>query len=137
MQDYLIENGIILPPQRLFVQVPIEFIRCEEYTVREKMIYMYIWTYGITHKVGFPAQPTIAKDLGIGVSTLRNDLKSLERKNGLLMIERRYIGTKEKTTSLYYLGKITTDGTFSKEYLDSVRNLYPDKLKYIPKPIYR
>ena len=133
MQDYTTENGIILPPQKLFIQVPLPFIRSQEFNLKEKMIYMYIWTYGITSKVGFPGQQRIAKDLGISVPTLIKGLDSLEEKNGLLRIHQVYEGTKEKSTCLYYLGEITDDGTFSKTYLNVIKELYPNKVRYIPK----
>ena len=138
-QEMISENGIILPPSQrnLFIQVPIDFIRDGNLTVTEKMVYMYIWTYGITTKVGHPSQDRMSKDLGVSKPTLRRIMDGLEKKNALLRITRFYYGTKEKTTSLYYLNEITTDGTFSKTYLNPVKNLYKDRKTYIPKPIYK
>lgn len=133
MNQYISENGIILPHQQLFIQVPIEFIRNPKFTINEKILYQYIWTFGITHKVAFPSQELISKDLGMSKPTLRKTMDSLEKKNGLLRIQQVFEGTKGKTTCLYYLGEITKDGSFSNKYLKTVLDIYPDKVKYIPK----
>lgn len=115
-----------------FIQVPNSFIRREDLSINEKMMYMYLWGYGIDRRPSYPSHDKIAKHLNIGRSTVIRTLKTLEEKGGLYILNRYNKETKAKTTNLYYLAEIdNNNGSFIDSSLEIVKRLYPNKIAYI------
>lgn len=130
----MIENSDtgVIAPSSYFIQVPNSFIRNENLSVTEKMMYMYILGFGFDRRGVYPSQTRMMKELGLSRPTIIKTLKSLEEKGGLYIINRYYKNKKEKTTNLYYLCEIdSSTGDFNKKYLDIVKALYPEKKIYI------
>ena len=127
----LYSNGVI-NSNNYFTQVPNSFVRNENLTHYEKLLYIYIWGYGGDRRGSYPSHSLMVKHLGFSKSTIKRTLKSLEDKNGLYIINRVKKKTKEKSTNVYYLAEIDLNtGAFVKESLDIVRQLYPNKIIYI------
>ena len=123
-------NGVITP-RSYFVQVPNSFMRNPNLTMQEKSMYIYLWGFGGENMNAYPSQARMIKELGISRPTIYKILKSLEDKGGLYILNRKY-KNEEKTTNLYYLCAINNnDGCFIKDYLNIVKDLYPDKILYI------
>ena len=82
-----------------FTIAPNELIRCEHLHPYEKLIYLYLKSRQGANEHAWPSQRRIAKELGIGLSTVKRYLDSLE---DLRLIRRtsRFIGG-ERITSLY------------------------------------
>lgn len=124
-------NGVITP-QNYFVQVPNSFIRNPKYTSNEKMMYIYLWGFGGESLNSYPGQSRMIRDLGWSKPTVINVLKKLEEKSGIYIVNRKFRGTNEKATNLYYLAKINTNtGDFIENSIDIIKQVYPDKLAYI------
>ena len=124
-------NGVITP-QNYFVQVPNSFIRNPKYTSNEKMMYIYLWGFGGDSLNSYPGQSRMIRDLGWSKPTVINVLKKLEEKGGIYIVNRKFRGTNEKATNLYYLAKINTNtGDFIENSIDIIKQVYPDKLAYI------
>lgn len=125
-------NGVVLTQEEIFVQVPNSFIRNPEYSVGEKIVYIYLWGYGINSGKVYPSQNKISKDLGLSKPTVIKILNQLEDKKGILILNRVLKDSKEKTTNLYCLSKINQqNGSFDSSYLDILKTAYPNKCIYI------
>ena len=90
-----------------FVIMPINFIRSKNYTNNEKMVYIYLFTYGIKSKMAFPKIDRIAKDLSMSKVTVIKCIKNLCEKK-LLAVRKRRNGSKEN--NIYYLTDIKKNG---------------------------
>lgn len=90
-----------------FVVMPINFIRSKEYSNNEKMVYVYLFSYGIKSKVAFPKIDTIAKDLSMSKVTVIKCINNLCEKK-LLAVRKRKNGSKEN--NVYYLTDIKKNG---------------------------
>ena len=124
-------NGVVTP-QNYFVQVPNSFIRNPKYTSNEKMMYIYLWGFGGESLNSYPGQSRMIRDLGWSKPTVINVLKKLEEKGGIYIVNRKFRGTNEKATNLYYLAEINTNtGDFIENSIDIIKQVYPDKLAYI------
>ena len=137
---YKEKNGVILKRKEMFVQVPIEFICNATYNDKSKLLYIYLWTYGITDKKGaYPSQQRIARDLGWSKSTVIRTLSTLKGEGGVYIIN-RYIknenGTFEKTSNLYYLAELE-NGFFKydQSIIDVLNIRYPKGKEEIEKPL--
>lgn len=125
-------TGVYKNSQTYFIQVPNSFMRNTELNLYEKGLYLYIWGYAGDKKGAYPSHQKMMKHLGISKSTVIRNLKTLEEKGGICMLNRIKKDTKEKSTNIYYLADIDiNDGTFIKESIDIVKKLYPDKTIYI------
>lgn len=109
------------------IHVPINFIKYNKYSVNEKILYQYLWTFGITKMYSYPSQESITKDLGLSRTTIWRTLKDLENHNGLYIISRYDSKTGKKLHNLYYLAQINKDGSFDKNSLDIVKFRFPTK----------
>ena len=124
-------NGVVTP-QNYFVQVPNSFVRSLELDTNEKMMYIYLWGFGGESRAMYPGQARMMKELGWSKNKVIKILKSLEEKGGLYIINRVKKDTKEKVTNLYYLCAIdNSTGNFKKDYLNIVKQVYPDKITYV------
>lgn len=122
----------VVTSQTYFIQVPNSFMRNPDLNIYEKSLYMYIWGYGGDRRGAYPSQGLMVKHLGISKSTVIRNLKSLEEKGGICILNRIKKATKEKSTNIYYLADIeVNDGTFIKKSIDIVKQIYPDKIVYI------
>ena len=124
-------NGV-LSPNRATVDIPILFLRNKKYTIYEKILYQYLLTYSTNHGDAYPSLERMQLELGLSRPTLIKHLKSLEEKNGVLILNRINKETNEKDTNLYYLGEIIyKTGDFNKSYLDLVKMIFPNKKIFI------
>lgn len=129
-EEQLRKGGIIAPKQ-LHLQVPVKFISNGNYTVNEKMFYLYLWSCGIVKKYGYPGRSKILADTGLSISTQKRLLTRLEELGGVYVIRRFEKGTKKKLTNLYYLADISIDGSFNPSSLEIIRKVYPDKIYFV------
>ena len=129
-EEYLEQHGVT-PKDKLFIQVPISFIRNNNYKVMDKMLYMYLWTYSIKYKYAYPTQNTIAKDLKLTRKTVNMRLQDLENVGGIYIINRYKRNTKEKLPNLYHLADIDTKGNFDKDSLNILYKVFPNKIYYV------
>lgn len=125
-------DGVMLDSSEMFVQVPNSFMRNRSLNVTEKVLYIYIWGYGVSTGQAYPSQTRIMDDLGISKPTIRKTLASLQEKKAILILNRIFKGTNEKSTNLYCLCRIDyKTGEFDNEYLEKLKVIYPDKKVYI------
>lgn len=82
-----------------FTMVPNELIRSDQLHPYEKLIYSYLKSRQGANEHAWPSQKRMAAEIGLGLSTVKLYLNSLE---GIRLIRRtsRYIGG-ERITSLY------------------------------------
>lgn len=126
------ENGGVIAPPTYFTQVPDMFSRRTDLTIQEKMIFIYLWGYGSNKQYAFPSQTRMLTELGISKPTLISILKSLEKKGGLYIVHQYKGHSREKTVNLYYICAINpVDGCFISDYFNTVRALYPNKVRNI------
>lgn len=123
---------IALTANTIFIQVPNSFMRNENLTINQKMIYLYLWGYGIDLRPSYPSHATMKKHLGLSKPTIIEILKKLEELGGVYIINRIKKKTKAKTTNLYYLAEIDNKtGCFVDESLQMIRALYPEGNKVV------
>ena len=135
LMEYVRQANGVVAPKDLFLQVPIEFIRNNQYTPNEKTLFLLLWTYGIGSKTVYPSQSRLAKQMGTTAKTIRSILQKLEEKEGIYIVQ-QYIGdTKEKTSNLYFLSEVTKDGEFKKGYFDVLKIRFKEKKNIIEKPL--
>lgn len=123
-------KGVIINSQNYFIQLPNSFTRNINLNIYEKMIYIYLWGFAGNSQYGYPGMARISRELGITKPTIIKTLKSLEEKNGLYIINRKYAKNKKiKATNLYYLAEIDyNNGSFMSGSLEIVKQVYPDKI---------
>lgn len=82
-----------------FTMVPNEILRSDQLNIYEKAIYAYLKSRQGANEHAWPSQKRMAKELSIGLTTLKKNLDSLEE---IRLIRRtsRFIGG-ERITSLY------------------------------------
>ena len=128
-------NGYVhIPRTELFIQTKLSFIQNSEYDVYQKMIYMLLHTYGIDYRGVYPTHLRIATQLKISKRKVITVLNELEDVGGIYIVNRKYKGTNQKISNLYYLAEISKDGFFIRESLDIVKERYPDKVVELDKP---
>lgn len=115
-----------------FTQIPNSFIRNTHITTNEKIMYIYLYGFGVQSKNMYPGQSRIIKELGWSKSKVISVLNRLEKSGRIYIINRCYEITNERATNLYYLSDIdnSTDG-FITDSLNVVKAIYPNKIKYI------
>lgn len=125
-------NGVV-SPQSYFVPVPNSFVRNLNLTVYEKMIFIYLWGFGGGEKKHcYPSQGRMSKELKISKSTIIRNLKTLEEKGFVYVINQYKAITKEKISNLYYLCEIDNEiGDPKPRYFELVAQVYPDKIRII------
>ena len=125
-------SGVVLSYASLYTPTPILFLRNPDLTIEEKIMYQYLWGFGIEKMQSYPSQARMINDLGIGKNKVIRILKSLELKGGVYIINRFKKGTKEKTTNLYCLIPIDNKtGGFEDGYMNALQTLYPSKQIFI------
>jgi DNA-binding MarR family transcriptional regulator len=106
-----------------FVIAENAFINNPNYTMTEKIVFLSLCTYAGKGKSCFPGQNGIAKNLGIARETVSRTIKSLVKKNGLLVIY-QITESNRKTVNTYILADIDQQtGEFVPESLDMFRCL--------------
>lgn len=126
-----VSGGVVAPPT-YFTQVPDMFSRRTDLSLKEKMLFIYLWGYGSNKNYAFPSQSRMLKELGISLPTLINTLKSLEDKGGLYIVNQYKKSTNERTVNLYYICAVDPiDGSFIEDYFKAVKMLYPEKVRMI------
>jgi len=71
-----------------FTKVPNSLINSEILTIFEKMVWIAIKRYKMTHETCWPSHDTISKKAGCGVSSVKLAIKGLEEK-GWIMVEKK------------------------------------------------
>jgi DNA-binding MarR family transcriptional regulator len=71
-----------------FTKVPNSFIMSENFTSYEKLVFIVLSKYKMTHQTCWPSHKTIAKNSGYSISTVKKALKGLETK-GKIIKERK------------------------------------------------
>ena len=125
------DNDFVKIPKQLFIQVPIEFIKYPEYKMKYKMLYMCIWTYGISNKYGYPSQSTLAYNLNTSVRNVISTLAELQDLGGIFILRRYSKTTKERLHNLYYLAEINKDGSFNTDSLEILYTRFPTHITFV------
>lgn len=63
-----------------FTMVPNSFIMSEDFTSYEKLIWIILNKYKMTHQTCWPSHKTVSKNSGCSISTVKKALKGLEIK---------------------------------------------------------
>lgn len=106
-----------------------------KYTPLEKALYHYLKGLENTQiKGAFPSHEKIIECMGITKMTLIKALKSMEEKNMIFILKRRWYDTKKQTSNLYFFNSYNKQtGEFYTNGLESLYKEYPNKkaLAYI------
>lgn len=113
-----------------FIQIENSFINNSQYSIYEKMVYMSLCTYAIDKNNCYPSQTTIAKNLNISRTMVIKAMQGLEKKSGLLIINRK-AESNRKISNLYILSEIDCNsGMFIAESLKEFKQ-YKNKIVVI------
>ena len=88
-----------------FIQIENSFINNCQYSIYEKMVYISLCTYAMDKNNCYPSQTTIAKNLNISRTMVIKAMQGLEKKSGLLIINRK-AESNRKISNLYILAEI-------------------------------
>ena len=124
-------NGIVVQPNGGFVTTYNSFIRNPNISSNAKILYLYLLGYSGRGQA-FPSVARIEREIGWRRQKITSVTKELEAIGGIYYVNRICRRTKRKSTNLYYLADIDNKtGTFNKDFLDTVKEAYPEKVKYI------
>ena len=121
-------NGIIMrtPP---FITVYNSFIRNPKISANCKILYLYLSGYNGKGEI-FPSYSRISSEIGWSRQRVCNTIKELEKIGGVYVVNRICKKTKKKASNLYFIPGILITGDFD-DFLDTVKEAYPEKVKYI------
>ena len=109
-----------------FIQIENNFINNPNYNIYEKLVYMSLCTYAFQKNNCYPSHSTLAENLGINRRTVIRTLKSLEEKDAIIVIKRKFQSNR-KTSNLYILADIDNNtGEFIKDSIKEFEQ-YKDK----------
>ncbi|MGL4874601.1 MAG: helix-turn-helix domain-containing protein [Clostridium sp.] len=119
--------------QEIFIQVPNSFLR-NELTPNEKTLYLILWGYSVNREGVYPSHSKLMENIGVSKNTLIKTINSLEDKGWIIVLNRIYKESKEKSSNIYYLAQIDNKiGSPVQESIKIIKDLFPDKTVYISK----
>lgn len=120
----LAENGNLnVLRKTYFVQAENAFINNPNYSIYDKLVYLSLQTFAGSIDNCYPSKGSLAKNLNLSVKTIERTLFSLEKNDGILIIN-RIKESGRKTSNLYILADIDKyTGNFIPESLDQFRIL--------------
>lgn len=101
-------------------------------TLTEKMIYMSLWSMAGEKSYCFPAIKTLASELMISESTVKRNLKTLDEKHCIYIINQKHKDTDKQLSNLYYIIEFNHhEGEFNEEHYKVLERLYPTRIRYL------